>query len=296
MVRCSLSPSPHLVRPQLTSRTQEARIYGQLTMCPGRSAASCSNQFNLLTNRLSSVLAPGSSNQAAVAPKPKKKRPSSGPGQPVPPDAPLQPQQFQFAPINEASNPTAFQAVSLAPGETPEKAGKKRGRPSKAERELREAEAAARGEVYQPTKRKKQTPRPSAEGVGVQSAGEGEAEATPDSRKKSKKPKTTSVAPMAPPMGVPTQGEPGVPAAVGSGDQMQIDTPERPVTSTIPETQISEFQATESLLAGMREQAAQSEAPKTTAPSQIETAQSSMTLQQGSATGEHYGPSYPTTS
>ena len=215
----------------------------------------------------------------------------SGPGQPLPSGTPIQPRRYHFAPINEPSNPSAFQPVSLAPGESAEKAGKKRGRPSKAERELREAEAAARGEVYQPTKRKKQTTRPSAEGADIEGAGAGPA--TPEPRRKVKKQKATPVAPTAPPMSVATLGKLGTQAATGFGGQMQIESPERPVKSTIPETQASEFQITESLLAEMREQAAQSEGLRMMAPSQMGTAQSSVTLQQAPTPGTQTEPAYP---
>ena len=245
----------------------------------GRSAASCRNQYNLLTNRVSSVLAPSLPLQGPPAPKPKKKRPSGGASQPLIGEASLQPQQYQFAPINEPSNPSAFQTAPFTPGEAPEKSGKKRGRPSKAEHELRIAEAAARGEVYQPTKRKPKTPRPSTEGVEG-----GDSADTPGSKKKAKKQKYAAE----------SMGPPGEPSAEGlmyqhtasPGDQMQVDTPERQPRSTIPETQTSDFVASESLLAGLKEQAAQSGAPPQSAPSQIETAQSSMTLQQGSIAGE----------
>ena len=267
-----------------------ARSHYPANCFSGRSAAACRNQFNLLTNRLSSVLSAGPPNQPLMTPRPKKKRPSAGPGPSTSSDTPLQPQQYQFAPINESSIPSPFQSVSLGPGETSEKGGKKRGRPSKAERELREAEAAARGEVYQPTKRKKQTPRPSAEGVGVEGLGEGET--TPGSKKKSKKQKTAQVAPMAPPMVMAIPGETGRQSTSISGDQMQIDTPERPIKSTIPETQTSDFPATESLLSGMHEHAALSEPTTATLPPRSEATQSSVTLQQGSAIDVQPGPGY----
>ena len=193
-------------------------------------------------------------------------------------ESPLQQQQqqYQFAPINDPSNPAAFQNAPFPQEKTAESSGRKRGRPSKAEREIREAEAAARGEVYQPTKRKPKTPRPSMEGAEA-----GAEDDTPGSKKKAKKQKTAVTAFMGP-RGGPSP-ESGVSQATGSpADQMQIDTPERQPRNTIPETQASEFPASESLLAGMRAEPAQPGAlvPGTTSP--MGTTQSSATLQQGS--------------
>ncbi|KAL9100175.1 MAG: hypothetical protein Q9163_004425 [Psora crenata] len=280
---CQVHKSKHALK--------HSSLSSRLMRCLGRSAASCRNQFNLLTNRLSSVLAPGLPGQPSVTPKPKKKRPSSGPGHIVPADTSIQPQQYQFAPINEPGNPIAFQGLPPAQGESPERPSKKRGRPSKAERELREAEAAARGEVYQPTKRKKYTPRGSTEGAGAEAPAEGEA--TADPRKKVRNQKSAPVTPMRPPMEIPALGEFGYQTAVGPGEQMQIATPGRPVRSTIPETQTSEYPATESLLAGMREHAGLPGAPGIRGPSQMETAHSSATLQHGYASVDQPGAPYP---
>ena len=245
----------------------------QLIRLLGRSAASCRNQFDLLTNR-----GFGASGQAPGSAKPKKKRPSSGVGQLVTSEPSLLQQQqhhYQFAPINDPSNPAAFQNVPFPQERTAESSGKKRGRPSKAEREIREAEAAARGEVYQPTKRKPKTPRPSMEGAEV-----GGEDDTPGSKKKPKKQRTAATAFMGPP-GHPSP-ESGISQATGSpADQMQVDTPERVPRSTIPETQASEFPASESLLATMRAEAAPYPgAQGPSGASAMGTTQSSATLQQ----------------
>ena len=69
----------------------------------------------------------------------------------------IQPRPSAFAPVNGQEQP--------ASGRSEERPRKKRGRPSKAEHELRVAEAAARGEVYPPPKKAK-TPRQSTEGLG----------------------------------------------------------------------------------------------------------------------------------
>lgn len=78
------------------------------------------------------------------------------------------PQQYRFTSVNgqaQSSDPplppgalsgTVIDSTAIAPPLLPIGA-KKRGRPSKQERELREAAALARGEVYQPIKRKRQS-------------------------------------------------------------------------------------------------------------------------------------------
>ncbi|KAG8532074.1 uncharacterized protein KY384_003711 [Bacidia gigantensis] len=141
------------------------------------------------------------------------------------------------------------------------------------------------GEVYQPTKRKPKTPRPSTEGEQPGEAGE-----TSGPRKKVKKQKVET-GPMEPPIQSLVEGSAHPPAGTALGEQMQIDTPERLPRSTIPETQASEFAASESLLRGMQEQAVRSDSgtaqePPLSAPTQFETAQSSATLQQGTTMGE----------
>ena len=233
------------------------------------------------------MLAPSIPPQVPAAPKPKRKRPSSDLMQPLKGEMSLQPhQQYQFAPINDPNNPATFQPAPFPQGEASDKAGKKRGRPSKAERELREAEAAARGEVYQPTKRKPKTPRPSAEG-----AAGAEGEQTPSSDKKPKKQKVVAGSIGTP--GMPSMQGVTFPAAPPPGDQMQVDIPEHQPRSIIPETQISDFPASESFLVGMKEQAAQSEVPRPSAPSQFEPAESSEVLQQEQTKEQPKQPEQP---
>lgn len=166
-----------------------------------------------------------------------------------------------------------YQVSPLMSGEPPHK---KRGRPNKEEHERRVREAAARGEVYPPP-RKTKTPRQSLEGgshPAMAAAGTAEPGAAEDGsagKKKSKKAKGTGNA---------THLAPEIPARISSleatakaAEQGSKDT-ERTFKSTIPETQVSEFPARESLLAGMREHAAAMDA---------DTMQSSMTLKHESA-------------
>ena len=234
---------------------------------------------------------PGSVNygQPPTGDLPLQARPSA-------PDPSMHPQFSHFAAVNEPPpTPGAYQTGRDAPAYASDKKGKKRGRPSKAEIEIRAAQALARGEPWPPLKKTK-TPRTSVEGA----PGPGEGEAGPGSKNKpGRKPKAKS-GPVA------ASGEGQMPAAQAAGtvsgeetqspedeaqgaDPMQVDVAEGHTKSTIPETQASEFAAPESLLAGMREQAGQSaqaveakenaEIPQT-APTQPETVQSSVTVKQ----------------
>ena len=182
----------------------------------------------------------------------------------------IQPQQpFNFSSVNTSSDPTTDPGATASVSGGPPK--KKRGRPSKAEYEARVAEAAARGEEYQPPPKRKKDPRPSQQGAPnagmvmteVGAAGEGST-----GKKKAQKPKAapevaSSLA------SDPTSRSFALKATAHVADQMQMEK-EKHFKSTIPKTQASEFQTQESLLAGTREHAGN------TAP---DTMQSSMTLQ-----------------
>ena len=163
------------------------------------------------------------------------------------------------------TTPTAVTAM------TEERAGKKRGRPSKAEYEQRVREAQERGEVYPPP-RKRKTPRPSLEGLAVEGT---VTPVIPDSSihetstgKRKAKAKTT-IKGAATKSASATDEIPGLNTISGEADQMHVETEKEPMKSTIPETQSTDFPARESLLSGMREYATQAE---------MDTAQSSSTL------------------
>lgn len=207
---------------------------------------------------------------------------------PVIADRTLQPQLSNFPSVNASSDPVALQtAPSTTIGEPPRK---KRGRPSKEEFDKRVAEAARRGEVYPPP-RKRKTPRPSAEGVPgatmdtpamLQAGTTGEGST---GKKRAKKPNPVTVE-SNPDREVtesklaPDATEALEATASAADNKMQIDT-EGAVPSPIPETQTMEFPTRESLLARTREHAAR-EAP--------ETMQSSSTLKEVSATRSEWGP------
>lgn len=191
--------------------------------------------------------------------KPKKKRPASGENVPSVADRMIQPQQpSNFRPVNAGDPATNQVAPTLVQG-GPSK--KKRGRPSKVEHEARVAEAAARGEEYKPTPRRKKTPRPPPQGTpnaGVVTPSMTEfgiAGEVSTGKKKARKPnaaleETSSL----------TFGTPGrniaLEATAHAADKMQIEE-DKPAQSTMPETQASDFEARESLLANMREHAEQ---------------------------------------
>lgn len=204
------------------------------------------------------------------APTPKRRRPASGENIAV--DRTIQAQQpINFPPINAPGYPGTDPGASASILEGPPK--KKRGRPSKAEYEAKVAEAAARGEEYQPPPKRKKTPRTSLEGApnaymvtpgmtDVGAVGEGSTSKKP-ARKLKAAPEEASNRAYG-----PTVRNPALEATAQAAGQMRIDQ-EQAIKSTIPETQASEVEARENLLPDMREQVEQ------TAPDIV---QSTMTL------------------
>jgi len=185
------------------------------------------------------------------------------------------PQQSNFPPVNATSDPITFQVAPTAPvTNTEQRPGKKRGRPSKAVYEQRVREAAERGEVYPPP-RKRKTPRASLEGVpgeGMLTPTKAEAEAgaageSSTGKRKTRPKASAKVAPLEPTLAL--EGDLALEATASAADRMQSDAEKEPVRSTIPETQSTDFPAQDSLLSGLREYAAQTGA---------DTAQSSSTL------------------
>ena len=209
------------------------------------------------------------------ASKTKKKRPAPSENISSVADRMIQPQQsFKFPPVNTSGDPATDQVATASVSGGPPK--KKRGRPSKADYEAKLAEAAARGEEYQPPPKRKKTAQSSLQGAPtadmltpsmakVGPAGEGST-----GKKKARKPKGTpeadSLAPESNARSLALE------ATTHAADQMQPDI-WRPIRSTIPETQLSEVEPRGSLLAAMREHAGY------TIP---DTVQSTMTLQNDS--------------
>ncbi|KAI4260266.1 MAG: hypothetical protein LQ352_000388 [Teloschistes flavicans] len=90
-----------------------------------------------------------------------RKRPAGGAEMSIGPNRELQPRTPGFLTVNEPIEPVAY-PVGLA--DSGEQRKKKRGRPSKAEAEVKAAEYAARGEPYPPP-RKPKNPKPLPEGA-----------------------------------------------------------------------------------------------------------------------------------
>ena len=174
--------------------------------------------------------------------------------------------------MNTRNEPVNLPAATTAP-HTPaprsgERPGKKRGRPSKAEREERERAAAERGEEYPPPKKRK-APKVSLEGVpgegiltptatktGISSEGS-------TGKKKARTKAATNTADVQNPY-APTTSEKSPKIETGRDvvNKMDIDR-EGIYRSTIPETQATRTQSTDlpaqdSEIAGMQTLAAQS--------------------------------------
>ena len=174
----------------------------------------------------------------------------SAPGRSIQP----RPSASAFAPINPNGQD------QLSPGEGDGRPRKKRGRPSKVEHEQRVREAEARGEIYPPP-RKPKPPRPSFEG-GPSSAGAGapmaimftpnnagfQAVTSPGSAYQKYEPERSTA--MEPP---------GTSMPPMEQSHRSPFVAERAPRSTIPETQMSDYNTSESLISEMRRQAAQAE-------------------------------------
>jgi len=185
----------------------------------------------------------------ATPPKPRKRPVPSGDVSTTA-DRTIQPRVPSFAAINDPNDPSNFTSAPVGTGEPPKKK-KKRGRPSKAEHEIRAAEAAARGEPYPPPK-KPRTPRPSAQGA-VPTVNiftpvvAGPAEVVEGSTaKRSARPKKTKQG---------ASRNTSLEATTNTVDQMQ---PEFGAASgsTAPETQAPSQLEPENLLVGLQEHAA----------------------------------------
>lgn len=126
--------------------------------------SSCQKAFeNLLAHSSTSFPGPYRSTDLhepkSTASKPRKRAYASGDGS-MAVDRIIQPRISEFSSVNEPYTSPHQPPTPVAASEPPKK---KRGRPSKAEYEIRLAEYAARGESY-PAPRKSKTPRQSAEG------------------------------------------------------------------------------------------------------------------------------------
>lgn len=127
---------------------------------PGRSVSACQKAFGNLCTRVFQVPLQPLGPVAQLSPSSKaRKRPAPGAETPAGPNRELQPRTPGFATVNEPVEPTAYPPGLVDSGDQRKK---KRGRPSKAEIEVKAAEYAARGEPYPPP-RKTKTPKTPAE-------------------------------------------------------------------------------------------------------------------------------------
>lgn len=171
------------------------------------------------------------------------------------PDASIQPIYSTFSAVNTEASTSPYRQVPEAfrPG-VDRRGGRKRGRPSKAEQEVRLAQAHARGEVYPPPKRQK-NPKISTASAATGEEGEG-AEPKSKTARKLDNPMSGTVMASAGP--VTEQQSASVQHGERrtseeeqrrQGDLMEVDTPESQRRS---EAQ-SEQAPSRSLLPGVRE-------------------------------------------
>lgn len=243
----------------------------------GRSVAACTETFKLLRARLvsaypASYQPAGRPDYQAPTPKPKK-RPVPSADVSTTADRTIQPRVSSFAAVNEPNDPPAFPSASANTGEPPNK--KKRGRPSKAEHEIRAAEAAARGEPYPPPK-KTRTPRQSAEGAAPMAnmftpvpAGPGGMGESSTGRKpaRPKRPKQTAARNQS------------LEATAHAADQMRTEMGEA-MGSTVLETLTPTQPGPENLISELQEHAAIPEPARPAEPEAMDTGESSGALEQ----------------
>lgn len=210
----------------------------------GRSLSACQRAFTRLRTRqeMGAAMRPqGAPEQFLPLSRPKK-RTSAGdlstPSHPAPGFS-------SFPSVNNPSPAHGLPSNVSTPGGKPQK---KRGRPSKAEYELKVAEAAARGEVYPPPKKIKTPKTAGEEGASLIATGaqdEGSAPSNPapsETRKRLPKAKA------------PKEHQPTLQATANAANALgqQSEVP-------VLETQSTEPGHSESLLAGLQEHAARTE-------------------------------------
>ncbi|KAL8794888.1 MAG: hypothetical protein Q9195_002600 [Heterodermia aff. obscurata] len=136
-------------------------LWNEIALPNGRSLSACQRAFTRLRSRqgfLAPMRPPGAPEQQTLPlPKPRKRTPA---GDLSTPSHATTPGFSSFPSVNSPSPAHGLPNVTTVGG----KLQKKRGRPSKAEFDLKVAEAAARGEVYPPPKKIKTPKTPAEEG------------------------------------------------------------------------------------------------------------------------------------
>ncbi|KAL8772618.1 MAG: hypothetical protein Q9209_002279 [Squamulea sp. 1 TL-2023] len=138
----------------------------EIALPNGRSVSACQKAFDSLYSRVFQI--PLQPLGPAPLPSPsarQRKRPAAVGESPIGPNRELQPRGPGFATVNDPPELSAYPPGLADPGDQRKK---KRGRPSKAEVEIKAAEYAARGEPYPPP-RKSKNPKLSLEGTSTAS-------------------------------------------------------------------------------------------------------------------------------
>lgn len=223
----------------------------------GRSVSACQKAFDNLYCRVFQIpIQPvGQAPQPSPIAKPRK-RPAPNTESSMGVNRELQPRTPGFVTVNEPVESTAY-PPGLA--ENIDQRKKKRGRPSKAEVEVKAAEYAARGEPYPPPRRSK-NPKP-AEGIATIGSsitftpvtmGPSGIEGTPSSKKRPTKPKTQKddMVPGHPPSASPIQ--------------QLLGESRDPIRAHSPPSQVSQAVASEPIVtgAGLAAQDQARDAPK----------------------------------
>lgn len=150
-----------------------------------------------------------------------------------------------FPSVNNPGPAHGLPSNLSTPGGKPQK---KRGRPSKAEYELKVAEAAARGEVYPPPKKIKTPKTPGEEGASMFATGAQDEGSAPSN------PTPSEIRTSLPKAKAPEEHQPTLQATANAANALG-----QPSEVPVPETQNTEVGPSESLLAGLQEHAARIE-------------------------------------
>ncbi|KAL9591134.1 MAG: hypothetical protein Q9203_000005 [Teloschistes exilis] len=205
---------------------------------PGRSVAACQKAFDNLNSRIFQLpmqpMVPGPQPSPSAQ---SRKRPAGGAEMSIGPNRELQPRTPGFLTVNDPIEPTAY-PVGLA--DSGEQRKKKRGRPSKAEAEVKAAEYAARGEPYPPP-RKPKNPKTLPEGASPMGSsitftpvtmGPSAAEGTSSGKKRTPRTKAPK----------DDDGNPGYGLRISTPQQLAVErvnpviTPDATAQATLPET------------------------------------------------------------
>lgn len=212
--------------------------------CAGRSLSACQRAFTRLRTRqgfLAPMRPPGAPEQQSL-PLPKPRKRTSAGDLSTPSHA--TPGFSSFPSVNSPNPAHGLPNVTNVGG----KLQKKRGRPSKAEYDLKVAEAAARGEVYPPPKKIKTPKTPADEGVAPTILGAPDDAGLPSNSTLSEVKKGTPKAKAAKAPQTTLEATASAANALGQSSR-----------AAGPETQSTEMGPPENLSASLQEHAAQAE-------------------------------------